>query len=193
MSAEDLNTAAFEEVQKMFSTFEKKSAERDMVMSSLAKQVENLTAITMAVLPRGTTRIRGRRLDFATPSDRSDNAHGKPCGKIPKKSLPRQHGKTREIFPLSRKIKEKEKSGTSTWIRHYWDNLQGCLRESIPHRPRHHRAHQRWSLVQNEPLHARFFSFFNRQVRLESRTVESDSMTNLFRSEQSSIWWTAVE
>ena len=32
----DANTAAFEEVKKMFSNFEKKSAEHDKVMSSLA-------------------------------------------------------------------------------------------------------------------------------------------------------------
>ncbi|KAF2590678.1 hypothetical protein F2Q70_00038795 [Brassica cretica] len=88
MSAEDLNTAAFEEVQKMFSTFEKKLAERDKVMSSLTKQVGNLTAITMVVLPRETTQIRGRRLDFATPSDRYDNAQGKPCGKNPEEITP---------------------------------------------------------------------------------------------------------
>ena len=36
----NLNTAAFEGVQKMFSNFEKKSEERDKIMSSLAKQQE---------------------------------------------------------------------------------------------------------------------------------------------------------
>uniref|UniRef100_A0A0D3AQA1 Retrotransposon gag domain-containing protein n=1 Tax=Brassica oleracea var. oleracea TaxID=109376 RepID=A0A0D3AQA1_BRAOL len=64
----DANTAAFEEDKKMFSNFKKKSAEQDKVMSSLAKKVENLTARTKAVLPRGTTRIHGRRLDFTTPA-----------------------------------------------------------------------------------------------------------------------------
>ena len=49
------NTAAFEDVQKMFSTFENNSAEQDKVMSSLAKQFKNLTARTRAVLPRGAT------------------------------------------------------------------------------------------------------------------------------------------
>ena len=55
VTAVNLNTATFEEVQKMFSSFEKKSEERDKVMSSLAKQVENLTARIRAVLPCGTT------------------------------------------------------------------------------------------------------------------------------------------
>ncbi|KAF3567355.1 hypothetical protein DY000_02016040 [Brassica cretica] len=72
----------------MFSNFEKKSEEREKVMSSLAKQVENLTARTRAVLPRGTTRIRVRRLDFATPLDRSDNAQGKTSGQNPDKTTP---------------------------------------------------------------------------------------------------------
>ncbi|KAF2576298.1 hypothetical protein F2Q70_00004028 [Brassica cretica] len=69
VTAVNLNTAAFEEVQKMFPNFEKKSEERDKVMSSLATQVENLTARTRDVLPRGTTRIRRRKLNFATPLD----------------------------------------------------------------------------------------------------------------------------
>ena len=80
VTAVNVNTAAFKEVQKMFSSFEKKSPERDKAMSSLAKQVENLTARTTAVLPRGTTRVRGRRLNFATPSDRSGNTQGKTFG-----------------------------------------------------------------------------------------------------------------
>ena len=53
----NVNTTAFEVVQKMFLAFEKKSEERDKVMSSFAKQVEKLKARTRAVLPRGTTRI----------------------------------------------------------------------------------------------------------------------------------------
>ena len=67
----------------MFSTFEKKSAEQDKTMSSLAKQVENLTARTRTFFPRGTTSVRGRRLDFATPSYRSGNTQGKTSGQNP--------------------------------------------------------------------------------------------------------------
>ena len=37
VTAVNVNTAAFEEVQKTFSTFEKKSVKRDKVMSSLPK------------------------------------------------------------------------------------------------------------------------------------------------------------
>ncbi|KAF3577321.1 hypothetical protein DY000_02034272 [Brassica cretica] len=44
ITAVNVNTAVFEEVQKMFSAFKKKSEERDKVMSSLAKQVESLTS-----------------------------------------------------------------------------------------------------------------------------------------------------
>ncbi|KAF2570135.1 hypothetical protein F2Q70_00002869 [Brassica cretica] len=67
VTAVNLNTAAFVEVQKMFSNFKQK---------------------TWAVLPRGTTRIRGRRLDFATPLDRSGKAQGKMSGQNPDETTP---------------------------------------------------------------------------------------------------------
>ena len=80
----------------MFSTFEKKSEERDNVMSSLAKQVENLRARTRAVCPRGTTLIRGRRLDFATPLNRSN-----PSGQNPDETTPAQTRKDpRDLPPI---------------------------------------------------------------------------------------------
>ena len=88
VTAVNLNTAAFEEVQKMFPNFEKKSEEKDKVMSFLATQVENLTARTRDVLPRGTTRIRRRKLNFATPLDRSGNAQGKTSGQNPDETTP---------------------------------------------------------------------------------------------------------
>ena len=74
VTAVNVNPAAFEEVQKMFSTFGKKSEEQDKVMSSFAKQVENLKARTKGVFPCGTTLFRGRRLNFVTPLNWSGNA-----------------------------------------------------------------------------------------------------------------------
>ena len=93
------NTTAFEEVDKMFSTFEKKSTEQKNVMSSLAKQVENITTRTMVVFLRRTTQIRGRRLDFTTPSDRSGSVLGKPSGKNPDEVNPAPTRKNPEDLP----------------------------------------------------------------------------------------------
>ncbi|KAF2575983.1 hypothetical protein F2Q70_00004102 [Brassica cretica] len=78
VTAVNLSTAAFEEVQKM------------------------------AVLPRGTTRIRGRRLDFATPLDRSGNAHGKTFGQNPDETTPAPTRKNLGDRPL---IVEDEEEG----------------------------------------------------------------------------------
>ncbi|KAF3514703.1 hypothetical protein F2Q69_00006072 [Brassica cretica] len=83
VTAVNLNTAAFEEV-------------------------ENLRAKAMDVLPRGTTRIRGRRLDFATPLDRSSNAQEKTSGKNPDEINP---APTRENLGDLPPIVEDEEEG----------------------------------------------------------------------------------
>ena len=77
-------------------------------MSSFAKQVENLTARTRAVFLRGSTRIRGRRLDFATPLDRFGNAQRKLSGQNPDEITPAPTRKNPGDLPLVAEDKEEE-------------------------------------------------------------------------------------
>ncbi|KAF3551819.1 hypothetical protein DY000_02007983 [Brassica cretica] len=90
------NTVTFE---KMFTTFKKKSEEHEKLIGSLAKHVKTLKAKTRAVLPLKATKLRGRRLDFATPLDRPENTQDNPTAENLDETTPAVTWKNLENLP----------------------------------------------------------------------------------------------
>ena len=91
----------------MFATFEKKSEERDKLMGSLAKQVETLTARTMASshteLLESTEEDLFSRLRWLDPGTRREISHNKNPDEVTHVARPKN---SENPSPLERDLEE---------------------------------------------------------------------------------------
>ncbi|KAL0733937.1 hypothetical protein Bca4012_010147 [Brassica carinata] len=92
----DANTEALKQMKELFTSAQARAEQQDKLITSLAKQVDTLTA--RSKLPRGSTKAcRGRRLDFGSPEAREKDAPKEPT---PEETAPKGQQTTSQNLPL---------------------------------------------------------------------------------------------